>query len=148
MCCRLRLPQWLKTDIAMGKDYHRLKENLRDLKLHTVKKCLKFDLPGIGIFFNLDKSLNIWKHHNYYKIFVRFVKRQNVQTLENVGEETKGQQLQPSWWALILWQALIFLYWTAVFIIIPQKSFLYIKLYKSFLLVNDSCISSNELLIG
>lgn len=34
---RLRLPQWLKTDIAMGKDYHRLKENLRDLKLHTVR---------------------------------------------------------------------------------------------------------------
>ena len=109
MCCRLRLPQWLKTDIAMGKDYHRLKENLRDLKLHTVKKCLNFDLPGIGIFFNLDKWLNIWKHHNYYKIFVRFVKRQNVQTLENVGEETKGQQLQPSWWALILWQAFDFL---------------------------------------
>ena len=99
-------------------------------------------------FFNLDKWLNIWKHHNYYKIFVRFVKRQNVQTLENVGEETKGQQLQPSWWALILWQAFDFFILNCSVYYIPQKSFLYIKLYKSFSLVNDSCISSNELLIG
>nr|XP_011440930.2 lipoyl synthase, mitochondrial [Crassostrea gigas] len=43
---RLRLPQWLKTDIAMGKDYHRLKENLRDLKLHTV--CEEAKCPNIG----------------------------------------------------------------------------------------------------
>ncbi|XP_062609153.1 lipoyl synthase, mitochondrial-like [Saccostrea cucullata] len=43
---RLRLPKWLKTDVAMGKDYHRLKENLRDLKLHTV--CEEAKCPNIG----------------------------------------------------------------------------------------------------
>lgn len=32
-----RLPQWLKTPIAVGERYSHLKETLRDLKLHTVK---------------------------------------------------------------------------------------------------------------
>ncbi|XP_048777397.2 lipoyl synthase, mitochondrial-like isoform X2 [Ostrea edulis] len=43
---RLRLPKWLKTDVAMGKDYHKLKENLRDLNLHTV--CEEAKCPNIG----------------------------------------------------------------------------------------------------
>ena len=33
---RLRLPEWLKTNIPAGKNYHRLKQDLRRLKLHTV----------------------------------------------------------------------------------------------------------------
>ncbi|GAA6088283.1 lipoyl synthase, mitochondrial isoform X1, partial [Tachysurus ichikawai] len=32
---RLRLPPWLKTEIPIGKNYNRLKNTLRDLKLHT-----------------------------------------------------------------------------------------------------------------
>ncbi|XP_041379435.1 LOW QUALITY PROTEIN: lipoyl synthase, mitochondrial-like [Gigantopelta aegis] len=43
---RLRLPEWLKTDIPIGKNYHRLKQNLRDLKLHTV--CEEAKCPNIG----------------------------------------------------------------------------------------------------
>ncbi len=31
-----RMPQWLKTNIPMGPNYTRIKENLRDLKLNTV----------------------------------------------------------------------------------------------------------------
>ena len=34
---RLRLPEWLKTSIPRGKNYHRLKDDLRHLKLHTVR---------------------------------------------------------------------------------------------------------------
>lgn len=33
---RLRLPPWLKREIPVGKNVHRLKESLRNLKLHTV----------------------------------------------------------------------------------------------------------------
>ena len=33
-----RLPQWLKTPIAVGERYSHLKETLRDLKLHTVRR--------------------------------------------------------------------------------------------------------------
>ncbi|KAK3100795.1 hypothetical protein FSP39_025423 [Pinctada imbricata] len=43
---RLRLPSWLKTNIPIGKNYHRLKRNLRDLKLHTV--CEEARCPNIG----------------------------------------------------------------------------------------------------
>ncbi|XP_067655506.1 lipoyl synthase, mitochondrial-like [Haliotis asinina] len=43
---RLRLPKWLKTEIPMGKNYSRLKENLRDLNLHTV--CEEAKCPNIG----------------------------------------------------------------------------------------------------
>ena len=32
---RLRLPNWLKTEIPIGKNFSKLKENLRGLKLHT-----------------------------------------------------------------------------------------------------------------
>lgn len=32
---RLRLPSWLKTEIPVGKNFSKLKENLRGLKLHT-----------------------------------------------------------------------------------------------------------------
>lgn len=35
-----RLPQWLKTPIAVGERYSHLKETLRDLKLHTVTNRL------------------------------------------------------------------------------------------------------------
>ena len=33
---RLRLPPWLKTEIPMGKNYAKLKKDLRGLKLATV----------------------------------------------------------------------------------------------------------------
>ncbi len=33
---RLRLPPWLKTDIPIGKNYSKLKETLKGLKLNTV----------------------------------------------------------------------------------------------------------------
>ena len=33
---RLRLPPWLKTEIPMGKNYSKLKKDLRGLKLATV----------------------------------------------------------------------------------------------------------------
>lgn len=33
---RLRLPEWLKTDIPMGKNYSKLTNDLRKLKLNTV----------------------------------------------------------------------------------------------------------------
>lgn len=43
---RERLPQWLKTNIPVGANYTRIKENLRDLKLHTV--CEEARCPNIG----------------------------------------------------------------------------------------------------
>ncbi|XP_046329763.2 lipoyl synthase, mitochondrial-like [Haliotis rufescens] len=43
---RLRLPKWLKTEIPVGKNYGRLKENLRELNLHTV--CEEAKCPNIG----------------------------------------------------------------------------------------------------
>uniref|UniRef100_A0A915JUN5 Lipoyl synthase, mitochondrial n=1 Tax=Romanomermis culicivorax TaxID=13658 RepID=A0A915JUN5_ROMCU len=43
---RLRLPPWLKRDIPVGSNFHKLKSNLRDLKLHTV--CEEAKCPNIG----------------------------------------------------------------------------------------------------
>ena len=43
---RLRLPPWLKTQIPMGKNYSKLKEDLRGLKLATV--CEEARCPNIG----------------------------------------------------------------------------------------------------
>ncbi|KAL4229833.1 hypothetical protein ACF0H5_010225 [Mactra antiquata] len=43
---RVRLPKWLKTNIPIGKNYHRIKQNLRDLNLHTV--CEEAKCPNIG----------------------------------------------------------------------------------------------------
>ncbi len=43
---RLRLPPWLKTEIPIGKNYAKLKENLRGLNLHTV--CEEARCPNIG----------------------------------------------------------------------------------------------------
>lgn len=43
---RLRLPPWLKTKIPTGKNYSRLKEQLRKLNLHTV--CEEARCPNIG----------------------------------------------------------------------------------------------------
>ncbi|KAI9294401.1 lipoic acid synthetase precursor [Neoconidiobolus thromboides FSU 785] len=42
----VRLPQWLKTDIPMGKNFTKIKENLRELKLHTV--CEEAKCPNIS----------------------------------------------------------------------------------------------------
>lgn len=41
-----RLPQWLKREIPKGKNYFRLKEELKDLKLSTV--CQEAKCPNIG----------------------------------------------------------------------------------------------------
>merc|ERR1712193_237700 len=43
---RLRLPPWLKTNIPVGKNYSRLKDDLRELKLATV--CEEARCPNIG----------------------------------------------------------------------------------------------------
>lgn len=43
---RLKLPPWLKRTIPMGKNYSRIKEQLRDLNLHTV--CEEAKCPNIG----------------------------------------------------------------------------------------------------
>ena len=43
---RLRLPPWLKTEIPMGKNYSRIKSQLRDLRLSTV--CEEARCPNIG----------------------------------------------------------------------------------------------------
>ena len=43
---RLRLPPWLKTEIPIGKNYSRIKEQLRELKLSTV--CEEARCPNIG----------------------------------------------------------------------------------------------------
>ena len=43
---RLRLPPWLKTEIPMGKNFAKLKEDLRGLKLATV--CEEARCPNIG----------------------------------------------------------------------------------------------------
>ncbi|KAK2720617.1 lipoyl synthase, mitochondrial-like [Artemia franciscana] len=43
---RLRLPPWLKTEIPIGKNFAKLKEDLRSLKLHTV--CEEARCPNIG----------------------------------------------------------------------------------------------------
>lgn len=43
---RLRLPPWLKTTIPTGKNFSRLKEQLRKLNLHTV--CEEARCPNIG----------------------------------------------------------------------------------------------------
>lgn len=43
---RLRLPPWLKTTIPTGKNFSKLKEQLRKLNLHTV--CEEARCPNIG----------------------------------------------------------------------------------------------------
>ncbi|KAL3274693.1 hypothetical protein HHI36_016071 [Cryptolaemus montrouzieri] len=43
---RLRLPPWLKTKIPTGKNFSRLKDQLRNLNLHTV--CEEARCPNIG----------------------------------------------------------------------------------------------------
>ena len=43
---RLRLPPWLKREIPVGKNFSRLKEDLRGLKLATV--CEEARCPNIG----------------------------------------------------------------------------------------------------
>ena len=43
---RLRLPPWLKTQIPVGKNFAKLKEDLRGLKLATV--CEEARCPNIG----------------------------------------------------------------------------------------------------
>lgn len=43
---RLRLPPWLKTEIPIGSNYAKLKDQLRDLKLSTV--CEEAKCPNIG----------------------------------------------------------------------------------------------------
>ena len=43
---RLRLPPWLKTEIPLGKNYQRLKNNLRSANLATV--CEEAKCPNIG----------------------------------------------------------------------------------------------------
>lgn len=43
---RLRLPPWLKTDIPIGSNYAKLKDQLRELKLSTV--CEEAKCPNIG----------------------------------------------------------------------------------------------------
>lgn len=43
---RLRLPPWLKTEIPMGKNYAKIKSQLRELKLATV--CEEARCPNIG----------------------------------------------------------------------------------------------------
>jgi lipoic acid synthetase len=43
---RLRLPPWLKTEIPIGKNYSKLKDTLRELKLSTV--CEEAKCPNIG----------------------------------------------------------------------------------------------------
>lgn len=43
---RLRLPPWLKTKIPIGKNYAKIKEQLKDLKLSTV--CEEARCPNIG----------------------------------------------------------------------------------------------------
>ncbi|ESN94490.1 hypothetical protein HELRODRAFT_185116 [Helobdella robusta] len=43
---RLRLPPWLKTEIPIGRNFHKLKDSLRSLKLHTV--CEEAKCPNIG----------------------------------------------------------------------------------------------------
>lgn len=43
---RLRLPPWLKTKIPTGENFSRIKEQLRDLNLHTV--CEEARCPNIG----------------------------------------------------------------------------------------------------
>lgn len=43
---RLRLPPWLRTEIPMGKNYAKLKDTLKGLKLNTV--CEEAKCPNIG----------------------------------------------------------------------------------------------------
>jgi len=43
---RLRLPPWLKTEIPIGKNFSKLKDNLRGLNLHTV--CEEARCPNIS----------------------------------------------------------------------------------------------------
>eukprot|EP00730_Choanoeca_flexa_P015648 TRINITY_DN7232_c0_g1_i1.p1 TRINITY_DN7232_c0_g1~~TRINITY_DN7232_c0_g1_i1.p1 ORF type:complete len:179 (+),score=16.81 TRINITY_DN7232_c0_g1_i1:29-538(+) len=43
---RLRLPDWAKTSVPKGKNFSTIKNNLRDLKLHTV--CEEARCPNIG----------------------------------------------------------------------------------------------------
>ncbi|KAI1296914.1 Lipoyl synthase, mitochondrial [Halotydeus destructor] len=43
---RLRLPPWLKRDIPTGPNFHKIKESLRSLNLHTV--CEEARCPNIG----------------------------------------------------------------------------------------------------
>ncbi|KAG5897151.1 hypothetical protein JTB14_020880 [Gonioctena quinquepunctata] len=43
---RLRLPPWLKRTIPLGKNFSKIKEQLRDLNLHTV--CEEAKCPNIG----------------------------------------------------------------------------------------------------
>jgi len=51
---RLRLPPWLKTEIPMGKNFSKLKKDLRGLKLATV--CEEARCPNIGECWGGDKG--------------------------------------------------------------------------------------------
>ncbi|KAJ3088815.1 hypothetical protein HK102_007861 [Quaeritorhiza haematococci] len=42
----VRLPPWLKTEIPVGRDFNRLRKDLRGLKLHTV--CEEARCPNVG----------------------------------------------------------------------------------------------------
>lgn len=50
---RLRLPPWLKTQIPVGKNYNKLKSQLRQLRLSTV--CEEARCPNIGECWGGDK---------------------------------------------------------------------------------------------
>ena len=43
---RLRLPPWLKKEIPIGKNFSKIKDQLRELNLHTV--CEEARCPNIG----------------------------------------------------------------------------------------------------
>lgn len=84
--CRLRLPEWLKTDIPVGKNFHRLQRNLRKLKLHTVSE---------GGWRRWRAVLNRQSSNGYS---YRCVRRQSAPISESAGVEAKtALPLQPSW---------------------------------------------------
>ncbi|GBN74391.1 Lipoyl synthase, mitochondrial [Araneus ventricosus] len=54
---RLRLPPWLKTKIPVGENYHKLKETLRSLNLHTAFRVGSENMVAAEISSPLEANL-------------------------------------------------------------------------------------------
>lgn len=90
---RQRLPSWVKTGVPQGKNFHRIKDNLRDLNLHTVRArpggetCASSMLRRGSPIARLSAAL----------FDCRCARRPAVPTLASAGAVPKALPPPPSW---------------------------------------------------
>ena len=68
---RLRLPPWLKTKIPVGKNFSKLKSDLRGLGLATV--CEEAKCPNIGECWYVVKWILAYKFKSTYEFCLHFI---------------------------------------------------------------------------